>query len=1071
MKYRTRLTRSVLRATPAACFILLVALSARAQQTDATITGEVKDQNGAVVAGALVSARNTETGFTRTTESDAEGRYTFVALPVGTYDISTERQGFKPFRQQQVRIAIGETFVQNISLEVAAVGEEVNVTDSAAQVNTQTHEMSYLVSERAIRELPLNGRNYTDLALLQPGVITYPHRDGGSVVAHGAGASVNGQDPRSNVYLIDGTPQNDFTNGPAGSAAGTALGVEAIREFRVEANAYDASFGRNSGGQINAISKSGSNEWHGSLYEFHRNDSLDARNFFDTDRKPEFKRNQFGGSVGGPVRRDRSFFFVNVEALRENLGKTVTTVVPDLDARNGIITSLPAGCAVENTTNCKRIETRVAIHPAVLPYLNEFPLPNAGNLRPVGNLATHVFGFNQTLRETFLQGRFDQNINSRNQAFARYTFDDGEQFLPTDFPQFPRSFVSRNQFFTAEDRFVQSGRTLHTFRFGFSRTRVGQDVESHTTNTGLTPFIAGRDLIGDIDIGGLPRFGPQSSVNVKLTQNVFGFEYGMAHTRGRHLVKAGALAERYQDNLFNPTFGLGIWTFGNVAGFLRNQPQRFIGLTPEGALDRYWRFTLFGGYLQDDFRVSPRLTLNAGVRYETTTMPVDIYGRDSALPNLSDRAPTVGPLYENPTRKNISPRVGFAWDVFGDGKTSLRGGYGLYFNTNNQQNLIVTITNPPATPRIIIGSNPTNAPLFPVAPLSLGVGNSIRPVQFDLDNPYVNVYNLNLQRELWWDTIVTVGYAGSRGVHLLRSNDVNTAVPTIRPDGTIFFPPNAPRQNTAFSTIELKSSDGNSWYNAGILEIRKRWSRGVNFQSSYTFSRNIDTTQASTFFSDATNGTTTAFPEFPGMNYNKGLADYHAKHNWVVNFTWALPFARGLDGWEGALLDGWELTGIGQARSGNPLTVFVARNRSRSQWSPSLAPGIGFDRASLAPGFTYESAVLGRPDQYFDPKAFVLQPAGTLGNTGRGAFIGPNYRSFDLAAVKRTRFHSWLGDATNLQLRVEAFNLFNRANFAPPSLIVFTGAADNEAPLTTFGRIRSTVGASRQIQLGVRLEF
>jgi hypothetical protein len=296
-------------------------------------------------------------------------------------------------------------------------------------------------------------------------------------------------------------------------------------------------------------------------------------------------------------------------------------------------------------------------------------------------------------------------------------------------------------------------------------------------------------------------------------------------------------------------------------------------------------------------------------------------------------------------------------------------------------------------------------------------------------------------------------------------------VPQILPNGVVFFPVNAPRQNTAFSTIELKSSDGNSWYNAGILEVRKRWNRGFDFQSSYTFARNIDTTQASTFFSDATNGTTTAFPEFPGMNYNKGLADYQAKHNWVTNFTWAIPFARDLKGWEGALLDGWELSGINQARSGNPLTVFVARNRSRSQWSPSLAPGIGFDRASIAPGFTYKTAVIGSPDQYFDPRAFVLQPAGTLGNTGRGAFIGPNFRSFDLAAIKRTHFHSPLGDSTNLQLRVEAFNLFNRANFAPPSLIVFTGAADNEQPLTTFGRIRSTVGSSRQIQLGVRLEF
>ncbi|MFL6231475.1 MAG: TonB-dependent receptor domain-containing protein [Pyrinomonadaceae bacterium] len=1048
MKDRTRQSCSILRAALAACFILsLAATTASAQQTDATLTGTVKDRNGGAVVGAEVKARNLETSFTRTAVSGDEGLFTFPGMPVGRYEIHAEKVGFNTYKFPEIRLAIGEAATLNIVMDVAVLDETVTVSEDSAPINTETHELSYLVTERSIRELPLNGRNYTDLALLQPGVIAFPLRDGGSVVAHGLGISVNGQDPRSNVYLIDGTPQNDFTNGPAGSAASTSLGVEAIREFRVEANSYDATFGRSSGGQINAISKSGSNDWHGSLYEFHRNDALDARNFFDGAQKPNFRRNQFGGSIGGPVRRDKQFFFFNLEALRENLGKTVSTVVPSLAARSGAIAPINA---------------------AVRPYLEEFPTPNGADLG--GGLAVYNFGFDQTLRETFLQGRYDWNVNARNQAFARYTFDDGNQFLPTDYPQFPRSFISRNQFFTAEDRFVQSGRTLHTFRFGFSRTRIGQDVEANTTNQNLLPYIPGRDIIGDIDIGGMPRFGPQSSDDVRQTQNVFGFEYGLAHTRGRHLIKAGGLIERYQDNLFNPTFALGIWTFGSISDFLRNRPQRFLGIPTGGALDRYWRFTLFGGYLQDDFRATRRLTLNAGVRYETATTPVDTQGRDSTLLNLSDRTPTVGQLYENPTRHNLSPRVGFAWDIFGDGKTSLRGGYGLYFNTNNQQHLIITAANPPATPRVVI-NNPTFAPIFPVAPLNLGVGNSIRPYQFNLDNPYVNVYNLNLQRELWWGTVVTAGYAGSRGVHLLRSGDVNIAVPQILPSGVIFFPANAPRQNTAFSTIEQKTSDGNSWYNAGILEIRKRWSHGFDFQSSYTFSRNLDTTQASTFFSDATNGTTTAFPEFPGMNYNKGPADYNAKHNWVVNFTWAIPFARDLKGWEGALLDGWELTGIGQARSGNPLTVFVARNRSRSLWSPSLAPGIGFDRASIAPGYTYETAVRGGPDQYFDPKAFALPPAGTLGNTGRGAFVGPNFRTFDLAAVKRTRFHSWLGDATNLQLRVEAFNLFNRANFAPPSLIAFTGAADNEQPLTTFGRIRSTVGSSRQIQLGLRLEF
>jgi hypothetical protein len=1031
--------------------IFVLTLNAYAQ-TNGNITGTIRDTNGAVVVGVKVTATQSDTGLTRTTTSEDEGRFVFPGMPVGMYQLHAEFAGFEPLDFPNVNLTVNDTTAVELVMKVSSLTADLTINSGEALVNTQTAELSYLVTEQAIRDLPLNGRNYTDLALLQPGVIAFAHRDGGSVVAHGLAMSINGQDPRSNVYLLDGTPQNDFTNGPAGSAASTVLGVETIKEFRVEANAYGAEFGRNAGGQVNVVSKSGANDYHGSLYLFHRNDNLDARNFFDRLKKPEFKRNQYGGSVGGRIKRDRTFFFVGYESLRENLGQTISTVVPDLAARSG---NIPGGA--------------VTVSPFVRPYLDEYPLPNGGSLG--GGLAEYNFGFNRKVTEHFTQGRVDRNWNDKHQSFARYTFDNADQQLPTDFPQFPRSFKSRNHFFTAEHHFIQSESTIHTSRFSFARTRIGQEVESNTSQP-LLPFIPGRESLGNIDIGGVPRFGPQTSVSVKLTQNLFGFEQGMVHTRGRHLIKAGGLIERYQDNMVNPTFSLGIWTFPNLRAFLTRSPSSFLGLTPNGALDRYWRFTLFAGYVHDTFRVHPRLTLNAGLRYETTTMPVDIYGRDSALPSLTDRAPTVGPLYENPTHKNISPRFGFAWDVFGDGKTSVRGGYGIYFNTNNQQNLIVTVTNPPATPRIAVGfaGNPNCTAAFPVAPLNCPFANSIRPVQFDLDNPYLNVYNLNIQRELPWDTVVTLGYAGSRGIHLLRSNDVNTAVPIINADGTPFYPAGAPRANTAFSTIELKSSDGDSWYNAMIFEVRKRWNRNFNIQSSYTFSRNIDTTQASTFFSDATNGTTTAFPEVPGLNYNKGLADYHAKHNWVVNFTWDLPFARNTKGVTKTLLDGWQLAGISNARSGNPLTVFVAANRSRSLWQPSLGPGIGRDRASMAPGFTYETAVLGGPDQYFNPAAFAVPPAGSLGNTGRGAFIGPNLRTFDLAAVKNTRL-ARLGDSAKLQIRVEAFNIFNRANFAPPALTAFAGAASGEAPLSTFGRIRSTVTSSRQIQLGLRLAF
>jgi hypothetical protein len=570
--------------------------------------------------------------------------------------------------------------------------------------------------------------------------------------------------------------------------------------------------------------------------------------------------------------------------------------------------------------------------------------------------------------------------------------------------------------------------------------------------------------MGDIDIGGMPRFGPQSSGNLSLVQNVYAGEYNLVHTRGRHFLKAGVLAEHYRQNMYNPTFSLGIYAFANVETFLRNAPLRFVGLTPDAALDRHWRFNLFALYLQDDVRLGRGLTLNAGLRYEHQTLPRDQKGRDSTMITLQDQAPTTGQLWENPFR-SLSPRLGLAWDVFGDGRTSLRAGYGLYFNTNSYQNHIVTVTNPPHTPRIII-ANPT----FPVPPFSRAVANSIRPVQWDLEVPRVHVWNVSAQRELWKRTTLTVGYAGSRGQKLLRSGDVNVPLPQPLADGTLFYPAGAPRPNTAFGVIEQKTSDGNSWYNALIVEVSRRSAGGLSFQSSYTFSRNIDTTQASTFFSDATNGTTSAFPEPYGLPYNKGLADYHAKHNWVFNVTWDLPIARNDEGALGAVFGNWQLAAIGQIRSGNPLTAFVQANRSRSLWSPSLAPNVGLDRPSLAPGRTPEDAVLGRPEQWFDPTAFVLQPAGQLGNLGRGALIGPDLRVVDLALVKHIPFTK-LGDAGRLELRIEAFNVFNRVNLGVPALQAFAGQRDGEAVLSSFGRIRTTATSARQVQLGARVVF
>jgi hypothetical protein len=1022
-----------------------------AQVTTGTIAGRILDSEGGVLPGVAVTARQTETGLQRTTVSDAQGRYTIAALPPGSYEIRADLQGFRPLVRSGVTVTIAQSVAVELTMTVGGVSEQITVVGEASTINTRTGEMSYLVDERAIEELPLNGRNYTDLALLQPSVVAYPHRDGGSVVAHGLGISVNGQDPRSNVYLLDGTLLNDMTNGPAGSAAGTALGMETVQEFRVETNAYSAEFGRMSGGQINVLTKAGSNERRGSAYEFHRNDALDAKNYFDVSGKPPFTRNQFGGAMGGAIRRDRLFYFVGVEALRENLGRTISSTVPDDNARLGLIPDPANPGALLN----------VGVHPGVQPYLNEYPRANG---RVLGDgTALYTFQFEQALDQNFGQARFDYNLGPGSQIFGRYTLDDAEQYLPTDFPQFPRSFVSRNQFVTGEYRSVLTSNTLATYRLGYSRTRVGQEVEANTA-TPLQPFVPGRRLMGNIDVGGLNRFGTQSSVDVRFLQQVISLQGDITSTRGRHLLKFGGLAERYLQNMVNPTFSLGTYTFASLRTFLTNQPASFIGLTPQGQFDRDWRFWLLGGYVQDEIPVNARLTLNAGLRYELMTMPSDINGRDSSLVNVTDRTLVEGRLYEGPDRNNVSPRVGFAWDVTGDGLTAVRGGYGMYFNTNSSQNLIVTVTNPPSTPRVVF-PNPT----FPNPPFERTSGLSVRPIQWDVQTPRVQVWNLNVQREIMAHTSLMVGYAGSRGHHLLRSNDVNTAMPVTGADGRPFFPAGTPRMNSAWTTIELKSSDGNSWYRALLVEARRRWSGGFMAQSSYTWSKSEDTTQASTFFSDATNGTTSAFPEFI-PDYNKGLSDFHAEHNWVSNFSVELPFARGATGVTGALLGGWRLAGIINVRSGSPLTVFVAGNRSRSLWQPSLGPGIGRDRPSYAPGFGPGNAVLGDPNQWFNPAAFVLQPAGTFGTTGRGDFIGPNLRTVDVSLVKDTPWRG-LGSGGRLEVRVEAFNILNRANFGPPALTAFTGTADNEAPLASFGRVRNTITSARQIQLGVRVRF
>ena len=768
---------------------------ALAQVTAATITGTVSDESGGIVPDATVKATNSETGATRTAVTDGQGRYRFASLPVGLYDIKVERAGFRTSIWKDVNLDVGQTVLIDLVLKVSPVTLEVIVTSPAPLINANSAELSYLVEEKKIEALPLNGRNFTDLALLQPGVQAFRNRQGGSIVAVGLQLNINGQEGRSNVYLLDGTITNNVTNGPASSGASTALGMEAVREFRVETNSYSAEFGRNMGGQINAITKSGTNKFHGSLFEFHRNDNLDARNFFDRKespdfkRLPEFKRNQFGFSLGGPIRRDKTHFFGAYEGLRENLGRTVTSTTPDLNARNGQLCD-------RNGANC----SAATIRPEVKPYLDLFPLPNGEALG--GGLARFRWAFQQLTDVDFLQLRLDHQFSNHDQLFGRYTLDDAGQQRGTAYPQFPNPFLSRNQFYTQQYQRTFSTRMVHTFRFGFSRTKIGQDVAANFS-TPVAAFIPGRPIIGDIDIGGLPRFGPQVTANFRGIQNVFSYSDDMNYTKGKHTLKAGALVERYQDNLYNPTFSLGIFTFADLKSFLENRPLRFLGMTPASTFDRYWRSTLAGLYFQDEMRLRRNLTLTLGLRHEFATVPRDIQNRDSALLSIADADVTIGPAFRTSKWKKFAPRFGFAWDPFGTMRTSVRGGFGMYFNTQIQQNMLVTLGNLPAAERFVIPS-----PTFPVATFRPGLGRSMRPFDYNLKIPNSLIWNLNIQREVARDTLVTVGYAGSRGIHLIRAGDVNTVIPQTQPDGSLFFPLGAARPNPAWGTLELPLRPG-----------------------------------------------------------------------------------------------------------------------------------------------------------------------------------------------------------------------------------------------------------------------
>ncbi len=997
---------------------------AAAQSTGATLAGVVFDQSNQALPGATVTIRQTETDAKRVVVTDGQGRYQAPALSPAIYEVTAELAGFQTSVRDRLVLTLGQTATVNFTLGIASLTEQVVVTESAPLVETTRGGVASLVDEQQIRDLPLSGRDFSQLTLLQPGVLASPTTAQSVDRGMGTQVSIAGARPNQISYLLDGADVNSQGNQAPGSAAGGRLGVETVREFQVLVNNYSAEYGRSTGGVVSAITRSGTNSYRGNLFEFTRNAKFDSKGYFDDPNTdiPPYARNQFGGILGGPLRKDHTFFFGSYEGLRQDRSINLVNRVPSRATR-----------------------ARTDINPAIAPYLAMYPLPNGTETGATGIYSTAV---KEPTREDYVVGKIDQTVSNSDSLTLRYTFDDATVTTPNALPLFSDVIHTRSQFWLGEYKRVMTSHLLNELRFAYNKPyeeTINQD------NIPVDPkmfFIPGSQF-GTINVTGLATLGVDTQtptwVNFKSIQLIDNLTW----TTGSHTVKAGVNWTRWtndQDSAF--TLG-GNYSFTSVDNFIRGVANTFEGAVPGSTTARTWTQSLIGLFAQDDWTLSRRLTLNAGVRYEFITEPKEAQDRVAHVVSVLDKAPTVGyPLFNNPSLRNVAPRLGLAWDVFGDGKTSVRGGAGMFYEPI-LGNIYRAYGN--RTPPFLQQANIRTPPFPNPFAGSIAVRNRWDLVDFNLKNPIRLQYNATLQREVLPQTVVQIGYLGSRGYHQLRNIEANQAAPVIQPDGSYFFPAGGTRVNTNVESVRLRLADGNSWYNGLIVGMSKRFSRGLSMQASYTLGKSTDEGSQAVGSGDFANSFQPRYGFDRHDNY--GLSDFDVRHNFVFNYSYELPFTANV------LLRGWQVSGLVSLRSGVPFSPVLGFDRARAL---PRSGGAG-QRPGWAPGFDASKATLGGAKQYFDPTAFVLPAAGTFGNVARNALIGPGYASWDGAFIRNVA----IGSRRRVQIRAEIFNILNRANFGLPAATVFDSAGRVEGA----GEITTIVGTARQMQFGIKIEF
>src|SRR6266849_2932328 len=1028
-------------------------------QGDASIQGTVCDSSGAAIPGVAIQVKNLETGAQRNLLTDESGRFDAASLPLGRYVVKAEKPGFRQVEKTGISLVLGQRETVDVVLQIGDVRQTVQVESAPTVVMITTDDVSGLIGEQQVKDLPLNGRSYDQLLTLNPGIVNYTsQRSGGigtsnSVV--GSMFSTSGRRSQENLYLLNGveyTSASEVNNTPGG-VSGQLLGVDAVREFSVVKDTYGAEYGKRPGAQVNIVTASGTNQFHGNVYEFVRNSAFDARNFFDHGSIPQFRRNVFGGSLGGPIKRDKTFLFGNYEGFRQTLGLSDLTLVPDAASRASAV-------------------------PSVQPLLALWPVANGPELltstgAPSG-IAEAFSNPLQRIREDFGTARLDQTFTDKDSFAGVYTVDDSEAHSPTNNHFSLVDIFLREQVISLSETHVFSPSLLNRATFGFSR---GRFYFNGGTTVNLPGWIHAGQPVGAVVVGGgttlngasqITNGGTNAGSNLSATRNLFTASDQVTFSHGKHLFTFGGWLQRLQANDILVQDQYGQVSFTNLQSFLQGKVSTYTYAPSYTPLA--WRSLEGAIYMEDAIKLKPSLELRVGFRGESTNGCNEFHGRASnygfdgngvisTQPVVSSSALTV-----NNAKFLPAPRIAGAWSPFASKKTVIRAGFGLYYALLDNLSYRLDQNGPFNSVFAV-----KNLAFSSIAPNAAYPGAKVIPsgVQPNLKTPTVESWSLKVEQQLSANASLGVSYIGSHGYHELLSVDANLPTPAIcpaspcpagYPAGAYYHTAGAALANNALWNTTHWFSEGISSYHGLEVDVNRRLGHGLQFRGVYTFSKTLDDGDNMNT-SVATNSPAfVANPLQPMADY--GRASFDVRHTAVINATYDLPFGRANTShahpWVERLIGNWQLSGIDTLQSGLPFTPQLSYNPSND--GDTRIPV----RPSLNPNFTGQ-AIQGGPSQYFNPNAFIQPLPGTYGNAGRNILQGPRLAQTDVSVAKRFAFSERL----NLQFRAEFFNLLNHTNFNTPNPVVYSSASGGPSP--TAGVITATSTTSRQIQLGLKL--